>query len=57
VCEGWEERVYGHVVGRVMSWDESLAIMKVLDEIRRISDLKYLERIESVINPLPGLGI
>jgi len=40
-----------------LNWEESLAIMKVLDDVRAQNGLKYPERIESTEYPLEGFGL
>ena len=40
-----------------LDWEESLVIMKVLDEVREQNQLKYPERIESTQYPLEGFGL
>ncbi|KAH9811174.1 Oxidoreductase family, NAD-binding Rossmann fold [Teratosphaeria destructans] len=42
----------GRKEGRYESLDESLVIMKVMDEVRRQNDFKYPEKIESLEYPL-----
>ncbi|KAJ4985804.1 oxidoreductase family protein [Stagonosporopsis vannaccii] len=41
----------------VMGWEESVAVMDVMDEIRRQGSLVYPEAIESLEYPLDGFGI
>lgn len=41
----------------VMSWNETLEIMKVMDEVRRQGGLDYPEAIESCEYPLDGFGL
>jgi hypothetical protein len=42
----------GKLESEGMSWDESIAIMEVMDEVRRQGGLSYPEKIESVEYPL-----
>ena len=37
-----------------MGWEESLAIMEVMDEVRRQNGMVYPEKIESTVYPLEG---
>ncbi|UPX18344.1 uncharacterized protein EKO05_0008646 [Ascochyta rabiei] len=47
----------GKLESDVMGWEESEAVMQVMDEVRRQGGLKYPEAIESVGYPLEGVGI
>lgn len=42
----------GRLESEGMSWEESIVIMEVMDEVRRQGDLKYPESIESTQYPL-----
>ncbi|KAF2268939.1 NAD(P)-binding protein [Lojkania enalia] len=44
----------GKLESEGMGWEESLVIMRVMDEIRRQGNLRYSERLESVEYPLGG---
>ncbi|KAF2182838.1 NAD(P)-binding protein [Zopfia rhizophila CBS 207.26] len=44
----------GKLESEGMGWEESVAIMRVMDEVRRQGDLKYPECLESVEFPLDG---
>lgn len=47
----------GKLESAVMGWEESVAVMEVMDEVRKQGDLVYPEAIESLEYPLEGFGI
>lgn len=47
----------GKLESEVMGWEESIAVMEVMDDVRRQGGLVYPEAIESVDYPLEGFGI
>lgn len=47
----------GVLESEILGWEESGAVMEVIDEARRQGGLVYPERIESVQYPLDGFGI
>lgn len=42
----------GKLQSEVMSWEESIVIMEVMDEVRKQNGLVYPEKIESLEFPL-----
>ena len=47
----------GKTESAVMGWDESVEVMRVMDEVRRQGGLGYPDKIESTEYPLEGFGL
>lgn len=47
----------GKLESETMGWEESVAVMEVMDEVRRQGGLEYPEAIESTEYPLDGFGL